>query len=437
MRTVPKDIADKLIKNIQTKGTSANPSTVAWISRPTTALTDDTFLEKQTVLDGTFTDVSIAVCHPYFGAINTKLNLAYITNGKANVMVAIHRTSMAAHEWYETGFSEDASAVALAFDGTMPKNTSGKYEFVTETQPWVFWVSSGVLYAQKIDGESRYTLAEANCTDVTAVRAMWSDVPGFDFGLCVFFILSGAIYYRQFIDGVWTDAEQIPTSALPLGQTWTQISASRTWDYRVALQVVNNAGAMYEAFTQFGGIGSKGAEHLELKKTDSFGELINVTYTNLTPEEERVEVSRVTVGAPYGGLYSLGVPTMMHAENIAVEAINPETQEPYFDYGKQIRVQFDIHLKASDVLVQPNAFSLIDSLGTNFLVGASTLDEDGLTVILDFGSFNNAVGSVVVAYTAGTITSMAGTLLTNSDTTFSPVGLVPTIPPRIETIENI
>lgn len=437
MRTVPKDIADKLIKNIQTKGTSANPSTVAWISRPTTALTDDTFLEKQTVLDGTFTDVSIAVCHPYFGFTNTKLNMAYISNGKANVMVAIHRTSMAAHEWYETGFSEDASAVALAFDGKMPKNMSGKYEFVTETQPWVFWVSSGVLYAQKIDGEFRYTLAEANCTDVTAVRAMWSDVPGFDFGLCVFFILSGAIYYRQFIDGVWTDAEPIPASALPLGQTWTQVSAQRTWDYRVALQVVNNAGAMYEAFTQFGGIGSKGAEHLELKRIDASGELVKVTYTNLTPEEEHVEISGITAGAPYGGLYSSGVPSMVHAENVAVNAVNPETQEPYLDYGKRIRVRFDIHLTASEVLAQANSFSLVDSLGVHFLVGSSTLDEDGLTVILDFGSFNNAVGSIVVAYTAGTITSMAGVSLVNTNITFDPIGLVRTIPPRIESIENI
>lgn len=437
MRTVPKDIADKLIKNIQTKGTSANPSTVAWISRPTTALTEDAFLEKQTVMDGTFTDVSIAVCHPYFGATNTKLNLAYISNGKANVLVSICRANMASHEWHETGFSEDASAVALAYDGTMPKDTAGKYEFITEQQPWVFWVSSGVLYARKIDGESRYTLAESNCTDVTAVRAMWSDVPGFDFGLCVFFILSGVIYYRQFIDGVWSDAEPIPTAALPLGQTWAQVSAQRTWDYRVALQVINDSGAMYEAFTQFGGIGSKSAEHLELKKIDASGELVKVTYTDLTPDQEHIEISGITVGALYGGLYSLGVPSMVHAENVAVDAVNPETQEPYLDYGKRIRVQFDVHLTASEVLAQTNSFSLVDSLGIHFLVGASMLDEDGLTVILDFGSFNNAIGSVVVAYTAGTINSMAGTPLINSSITFNPIGLVRTIPPRIETIENI
>ena len=436
MRTVPKDIADKLIKNIQTKGTGANPSTVAWISRPTTALTEDTFLEKQTVMDGTFTDVSIAVCHPYFGATNTKLNLAYISNGKANVLVSICRANMTSHEWHETGFSEDASAVALAFDGTMPKNTSGKYEFVTETQPWVFWVSSGVLYAQKIDGESRYILAEANCTDVTAVRAMWSDVPGFDFGLCVFFILSGAVYYRQLIDETWTDAEPIPAEALPTGKTWTQISAQRTWDYRVALQLVDSTGGIFEAFTQFGGIGSKGAEHVEVRDISVNGEMTKVYYRDLQ-EVEHVEISGIAAGALYGGLYSLGVPSMVHAENVAVDAINPETQEPYLDYGKQVRVRFDIHLTASEVLAQANSFSLVDSLGVHFLVGSSTLDEDGLTVVLDFGSFNNAVGSIVVAYTAGTITSMAGVSLVNTSITFDPIGLVRTIPPRIDSIENI
>lgn len=437
MRTVPRDIADKLVNNIQTKGNAANPSTVAWISRPTTALTEDTFLEKQTVLEGTFTDASIAVCHPYFGATNTKLNLAYISDGVAKVLSSIHRANMASHEWYETGFSENASAVALAFDGTMPKNTSGKYEFVTETQPWVFWVLAGVLYAQKIDGESRYTLAEANCTDVTAVRAMWSDVPGFDFGLCVFFILSGVIYYRQFIDGEWTDAVPVPAAALPTGKTWVQISAQRTWDYRVALQVVDSTGGIYEAFTQFGGIGSKGSEYLKLKKIDASGELVKVTYTNLTPEEEHIEISGIAACSLYGGLYSLGVPSIVHAENIAIDAINPETQEPYLDYGKRIKVRFDIHLTASEVLAQTNSFSLVDSLGIHFLVGSSVLDEDGLTVILDFGSFNNAVGSVTVAYTAGTIISMAGTPLVDTSITFDPIGLVRTIPPRIETIENI
>ena len=414
MRTVPKDIADKLLKTIQTKGTDANPSTVAWISRPTTALTEDTFLEKQTVLDGTFTDASIAVCHPYFGATNTKLNLAYIENGVAKVLVAIARANMASHEWYETGFSENASAVALAYDGTMPKNTSGKYEFVTETQPWVFWVSAGGLYAQQIDGAYRYTLAEANCTDVTAVRAMWSDVPGFDFGLCVFFILSGVIYYRQFVDGEWTDAVPVPAAALPTGKTWVQVSAQRTWDYRVVLQIADTNGGIYETFTQFGGLGSKNAEHINISSVNAAGDIIEIVYRD-TQELEHVDVSDIVAGAPYGGLYADTVPSIINAYNL-----NDGTD----NYGKKAIFVFDTHLVASEVSEQSSRFSIVDMYGITYVASLAILGDDGKTVTLTFTDFNNAFGQCNATYTAGTVTSMYGTTLVDRTFSFLPVNLV-------------
>lgn len=428
MRTVPKDIADKLIKNIQTKGTAANPSTVAWISRPTTALTEDTFLEKQTVLEGTFTDASIAVCHPYFGATNTKLNLAYISDGVAKVLVAIARAKMGSHKWHETGFSENASAVALAYDGTMPKNTSGKYEFVTESQPWVFWVNAGKLYARKLGSASAngVILAEQNCTDVSAIRAMWSDVPGFDFGLCVFFILSGEIYYRQLIDGTWTDAVPVPSAALPTDKTWVQISAQRTWDYRVALQLVDSTGGIFEAFTQFGGIGSKGAEHIEVKDITSDGELTKVYYKDVKTDEH-IEINNITAGTLYGGLYSTDIPSAVRAVNI---------DDGNGDYGKIVLVTFDVHI--ADVSAEFLQFSLIDDRGRTFVAIAATVDESGKTVILTFNNFNNARGECEIAYTAGTITSMYGTAVPTTSVNFTPTNLVPTevILPKVEVIWN-
>lgn len=224
---------------------------------------------------------------------------------------------MKRHTFIEQDFSESAERVAIAFDGTMPKAVSGVYEFKTESEPWVFWEASGVLYARKLGTTDTVTLASANCTWVSAVRAMWSEVSGFDFGMCVFFIVSGVLYYRQLIGGVWYDAEAVPTSALPTvdsGVTWTEVSASRTWDYRIALQLKASDSMMYEVFTQFMGIGSKNAEHINLKSVKATGGMTKVNYHDYA-ENEHVEMA-AAVTTPYGGLYSTAAPTIVNAYNV-------------------------------------------------------------------------------------------------------------------------
>ena len=194
MRSVPSDIASKLAMKKQTAANGADPSASIWIGRPTTPLTTDVFLEKQAVLTGaSITDTSVAVCHPRQGAANTKINIGYIDAGVAKVVTAAAKTKMSSHAWINTGFSEPATAISVAYDGTMPKDDRGNVEFVTESQPWVFWVYNGAMYARKLGSSTTITLAQANCTDVSAIRAMWSEVGGFDFGLIAFFLLNGTI----------------------------------------------------------------------------------------------------------------------------------------------------------------------------------------------------------------------------------------------------
>ena len=109
MRSIPSDIASKLAMTKQTKANSADPSASIWIGRPTTPLTTDVFLEKQTVLTGaSITDTSVAVCHPRQGAANTKINIAYIASGVAHVVTAATKTKVSNHIWVDSGFSEAA-----------------------------------------------------------------------------------------------------------------------------------------------------------------------------------------------------------------------------------------------------------------------------------------------------------------------------------------
>jgi len=407
-----------------------------WISRPVTQLVDSHFLETlDTSGLGEVTDCSIAVKHTKFGRSADAIYIAYVVGGVSNadgglarVCASPYRETMARHTFTDCGFSRSASRVSIAFDGTMSKRISSTYEFLTEAKPWVFWISQGALYAQQLGSTNTITLAEQNCTWASAVRAMWSEVEGFDFGLCVFFILSGALYYRQRIGGTWYDAEVVPTASLPTlasGVTWTEVAASRTWDYRVVLQLKASDGALYEVFTQFGGLGSKGAEHIEVREVSATGKLTGVTYHDTT-DPEHIEITSVTAGASYGGLYSTAVPTIVSARNL---------DDGTGNWGHIVELVFDAHLNPTQVSAQATAFSIVDSRSTAFVAAAASLGADGKTVTLIMTDINNARGACAATYTAGTVTSMAGTALTTTSCSFTPTGLVPTAVPVPEVTE--
>jgi hypothetical protein len=405
----------------QTAANGADPSASIWIGRPTTALTTDVFLEKQTVLTATsITDSAVAVCHPRQGAANTKINIAYIADGVAHVVTAATKTKMSNHIWVDSGFSETASAVSIAYDGTMPKNDQGKIEFVTESQPWIFWVDSGVLYARKLGTEGTITLAQANCTDVSAIRGMWSEVGGFDFGLVVFFILSGTIYYRQYVDGVWMDAETVTFG--PSSVTWTSIAAFRTWDYRVGVQGKTSDNVLYELFTQFMGIGKQNVEHLEITSVNADGDIIPVDYHD-TAEAENIEIAAIeAVGARIYGLSSMPV----SATNI---------DDGLGNYGLYVELVLDYPVTGA--AENYAAFVLMDENSTTFAGTAISTSVDGKTLTITFPDFNSAFGDLVLGYTPGTVQSPA-VAMTAWTIEFTPTGLVPPQidPPEVEDIWN-
>ena len=434
MRSVPSNIAGKLSNKKQTKANSADPSASIWIGRPTTPLTDDTFLERQTVLTTvSVTDSAVAVCHPRRGGDNTKIHIAYVDGGVAKVVYAAAKAKTSAHVWVNTDFAEPASAVSIAYDGTMPKGTLGRVEFVTEDQPWVFWVNVGAMYCRKLGTSQTITLAEQNCTDVSAIRAMWSEVGSFDFGLVVFFLLTGTLYYRQLLDGEWKDAEVV--SSGPAGVTWTEIAAFRTWDYRVGVQAKTSTGDIYELFTQFMGIGKQNVEHINVADISAESETTEITYHN-TKETENVEVSDISSVAPYGGLYSVDTPVSVDAYNIPTEIeVEGEIVE---DWGRAAIIRFNVHLVASDVASNSSRFALKDSNNVSFSATSATLDADGKTVTLTFTDFNAAAGECQIGYTPGTAYSMASVAIPSTSFSFTPINLnAPDEPaPEVEAIWN-
>ncbi len=420
MRRVPASLEAKLRSARQTSANNSAPSLDLWISRPVVPLVNDYFLEQQAVQDGSnVTAVDIAVCHPRHRRQSTKIYMARVEGGTARVLSSPFRHAMEAHVWTDSGFSEPAEDVSIAFDAAMKNDTRGRSEFVTEDLPWVFWVRDGALYGRKLGSANTLTLAEANCTKCTAIRAAGSAMGGFDYGLCLFFLLSGAIYVRQLIGGEWMDAEPIGFGP---DVTWTDIAASRSWDYRVVLQALSGDGTVYELYTQYMGIGQRSAEHIEVKRVSAEGELTGIRYAD-TAETEHIEIAAIDAGALYGGLYSTLQPVFM-VRNVPVDAMDIDGNH-YQDWGKVILATSSVHLDVSTVGAEPDRFVLTDSSGKTFVAAAVELDTaDGMTLRLSFADFNAAKGSCTLAYTPGNLVSLAGTVVGAVSAEFVPENLV-------------
>lgn len=406
MRTVPRDLEPKLGSAIQTRANNSNPSVHAVISRATIPLTDENFLERQLVLESSIEDVSIAVSHPKANAPNSQVFVGFIQNGVAKVYGAMCKLGMAYHSWVDYGFAEPAEAISVAFDGTMPKAVSGDVEFVTEEKPWVFWTHKGVMYARKLGESNTVVLAESNCEDVSAVRAMWSEVGLFDFGLCVFFILSGSIYYRQLISGEWTDG--VPVTFGPSGTKWVEIAAQRTWDYRVVLQAKTSSGVIYELFTQYMGIGKQTTEHIAVKSVSADADFTKIKKRD-TMNTEHINVSAQALGSR---LYAYS--------SMPVSAFNIADSED--NWGKFVVVQLNYPVTA--VHNNGASFSIFDSADIEYRSLAAEPSEDGLSITIEFIDINNAIGECSLRYTPGTVQSPV-VPMDSWSISFVPVNLVP------------
>lgn len=418
MRDLSSNIGRHVFRKIQTKASGSNISTSLIIARPETPLKHGQFIDIQKVIEfpeGYASNVTIAVEHSKKGLRDTSLYMAFIQNGAIVLKRALPKYRMEEHNWIDVDYTiegvEDAVQVSLAFDGTMPVKKGGKSEFITEKEPWVFWINgSGECWTEKIGySNTRFKCAERNCISISAVRGIWSEVSKFNFGLMVFMLLNGSIYYRQYIDGVWYDAA--PINFGPANATFTSMKVHRTWDYRICIQAKATDGKMYEMFSQFEGFASRNVEHLEVQDMKYTADYIAIQRKSAY-EEEHIEMSDMT----YTHSMQWGQPVyVIHAETID----NGEG-----DYGRFIRAEFDHPFIPSTAENCETSWSLTDETGYVFTPISVTVDPAGTYLIFTFRNFNMAVGECVLHYEPGTIATPV--VASNAfDYTFTPSGLDP------------
>ena len=417
-RNLPSNIARHVFQRVQTTGNGHTISTSLIVARPETPLKHKEFIDIQKVLkfqNEYSSNVSIAVEHSKRGINDTSLYMAFIQNGAIVLKRALPKYRMEEHKWIDTNETikdvEDATYVSVAFDGKMPVKKGGKSEFITEKEPWVFWINeSQECWAEKLGyPDTRFKCAENNCTCISTFRATWSEVSRFDFGLMLFMLLNGSIYYRQYIDGVWYDAA--PINFGPANTTFTSIKVNRTWDYRICIQAKANDGKMYEMFSQFEGIGTRNVEHLSLDDVRAQGNAISINYANNVVKQEHIAVTNAIITDKR---IRWGQPIFV------VKASNIDNGNG--NYGKIVEAIFDHPYVSSTIDNSGESWTLTDSEGTSFKSISCEPLDDNLTVRIYFRNFNLAVGECVLHYEPGTIAT--DVVASNAfDYKFTPIGL--------------
>lgn len=436
MRKIDPEIKRRAELRVQARSTNADPHAKVTISRPSMPLTEKTklFLERQPVLEpeGTITDVSIAVSHPIFEEQQGIIWFGYLEDGHVRIKCTEAQERMEDYLlWYDYDIDIEADAFDLAFQSTVKRDIHGQEEYATEDCPWIFWVKDGVAYGKNLtDRENSgvtVTLATANCTDISAIRAA-SGTYGYDFGLVVFMLISGNLFYRQLIKGEWYDAELVTEG--PEG-SYVTVNAFRTWDYRVGVQLIDTNGTMFELFSQFEGIGTRNQEHIDVD-INVEKNMPLITYHN-GYEKEHLEIGNITAGS---AMYRTGAPDIVEAYNIPTTLIDPETEEEYEDWGIRAVYVFNRQLVKEQVEAQFQCFTLVDIYGITYYPLAAELGEDGHSVTLTFTDFNNAFETCHAKYTPGTVQTMADDYLVAVSCAFTPKNLKPSPFPAPE-VEHI
>ena len=108
MRNISVTLKKKIASRIQAGDNALGLS--LWVARPTTPITEDRFLEKQTVLNSNnITKTSIAVCHPRLMRGATEVYIGYLESGIIKVAKTNYVEEMDRHQWtQDIGYYQEA-----------------------------------------------------------------------------------------------------------------------------------------------------------------------------------------------------------------------------------------------------------------------------------------------------------------------------------------
>ena len=248
MRSIPPGLLKHVKKRAQVQAENADPSLKILLSR---GLVREMFQVFTVHSNEDLSDIDVTVRRTETAQLPTHAYAIYVQNGIAHVKSKPLPYDDQTPWQYEFEVGA-ASAVAMEFDGYWARDhKTRRFNFVTETLPWLFYVQGGTLKAQYWQG-SPLNLA-TGVTKVAAIRG-WLRVEGdqtSDQGLIVAYLKSdGTMWYRAYCrqnDGsrLWEVERQV--TAFPAG-TIDDFALFRTNDFRIGF-IAEIAGQCYWALT--------------------------------------------------------------------------------------------------------------------------------------------------------------------------------------------
>lgn len=310
-----------------------------------------------------------------------------LVDGIATVKAVQNKDYIDEAVWDTKAVIGEAIECAIEFDGKFHV-TENKYIFETFNEPWLFWVTpTNTLYAQHYTDESTRIVLAENVLKITAIRGYRNtEHIDNDQGLVAMYIKSDKlVYYRSYclykdVDTrIWENERSV---AEFVGEA-VSLTSFRTNDYRVGFNIEDINGTTTTLITTRNWVGlASPQEYLSVGIKDITINVIPIKYYD-EYSNEKIDV----------GISDIWFNVAEPIYPIPISAKNPD-KSIY-----QIVLKFS-HKIADDIDLSTvkNAFTIKDSLNTNFAILSTQAGADYSEIIFTCAVFGGASGNMFIAY---------------------------------------
>lgn len=433
MRRVDYNLKRQLDNQNQSLGNNNQPRMSIQLARAKNTVQDSTYWTTETIRTKSgLGESSVAARRQRPQGSPDRLYNIYVDNG-------VVRTAYREYPDYEELKWQDqfevgpGSSVAISFDGYWDLHRED-WRMVTDSNPWIFWVNNGNLYAQLWDDESTKVQLASQVSKVKAIRA-WRNVNiiAEDQGLVVGYVKNdGSVHYRNFCQQlderfVWEGERRLSQFTQPA----KNLNLFITNDYRLGVIVENANGQIVTSITERAWAGMAiQPEYVAARIGESTIKLEPMKFWE-TYNSEKVSAS---VGdSKVDFLYANTTNTLLEIENIPIAMLNKDGEE-YEDWGYAIKATFSHPFKVLNV----NEVNLVDLAGSRD-VPISHIEEVGNSTYIMYvdesmrNGMNAILGEISLEITGAL--NPANYEYDRIQDKFAPVNLVYP-PPEIEVIWN-
>lgn len=385
MRSVPSELLEKLHKNIQTKGSQAQPKMNVAVARAKTTVTDSSYWTVEKIREKTgLGDIAVAARRysKHYGRPD-RLYEIHVDNGQVKTALREY-PDLTKAGWQDQFTLGPGTDVAIAFDGEWELYRK-VWRQRTHENPWIFWVDDlGVLWGQLWDDETTLVELATGVSKVTAIRG-WKELNNglSDQGIVVAFVkIDGTVWYRNYciqvdLTYIWESQRQVTGFT----GTATNVGLFLTNDYRLGFLVENTLGKIWWLVTHRTWVGmAVPPEYIKASISELSVEMIPVQYIDTFVDDyisAQLQNLKINVAEP---IYP-----------VAVSAMNPNKSPT------EIILTFS-HDVYQDLSLVGGFFTIKDALNISYTIVSTREGINKKQLIFTTSTFQGASGLLTISY---------------------------------------